>query len=49
MLLLHDAISSAPTAFVKALASHRASPQKPPQPCAAATYTVVPLSIVKFD
>jgi len=32
---LTDAISDAATAFVKALASHRASPQKPPQPCAA--------------
>ena len=32
---LTDAISGAATAFVKALASHRASPQKPPQPCAA--------------
>ena len=27
--------SGAATAFVKVLASHRASPQKPPQPCAA--------------
>ena len=32
---LTDAISGAATAFVKPLASHRASPQKPPQPCAA--------------
>ena len=32
---LTDTISGAATAFVKALASHRASPQKPPQPCAA--------------
>ena len=32
---LTDAISGAATAFVKALASHRASLQKPPQPCAA--------------
>ena len=31
---LTDAISGAETPFVKALASHRASLQKPPQPCA---------------
>ena len=36
---LTDAISGA--AFVKALASHRASPQKPPQHCVAATNTGV--------
>ena len=38
---LTDAISGAATAFVKALASHRASPQKPPQHCVAATNTGV--------
>ena len=37
---LTDAISGAATAFAKALASHRASPQKPTQPCAAATYAI---------
>ena len=38
---LPDAISGAATAFVKALVSHRASPQKPPQHCVAATNTGV--------
>ena len=38
---LTDAISGAATAFVKPLAFHRTSPQKPPQPCVATTNTGV--------
>ena len=37
---LTDALSGAATAFVKALASHRTSPQKPLLPCAAATNVI---------
>ena len=45
---LTDALSGAATAFVKALASHRTSPQKPLLPCAAAT-NVINTDVINTD